>query len=144
MEYLFYLLFALNILHELPILLDPSNHIKLMEDIKAKKFTSPEFQDKPLPEKWPELFSLFWLLGTQLLYFLLTIIGLFSFQWWAFLVFFCWSVLTGSLMKNSFNHTLKYAWYRLDALVSLTIIIFVILNAFHFHISFADILNYIN
>lgn len=57
-------------------------------------------------------------------YIIWNFIGFFSFQWTVFLVLF----LFGLIPK-------KYIWYRwIDSLISLVVLIFIVLNAYHFKI----------
>lgn len=51
-------------------------------------------------------------------------IGLFSFQWFVFLMFFVLSLIPK-----------KYVWMRfVDAFTSIAFLLFIVLNAYHFHI----------
>ena len=65
-------------------------------------------------------------------YIIWNFIGIFSFQWTVFLGLF----LFGLIPK-------KYIWFRwIDSLISLVVLIFIVLNAYHFKIDVWELLRY--
>lgn len=69
-----------------------------------------------------------WFAFLSFVYSFLVLIWFFSFQWWAFLLFFILSFVKTALPKKTFIE-------KIDGIVSLCIVIFMVLNAFHFHIN---------
>lgn len=69
-----------------------------------------------------------WYAFLSFVYSFLVLIWFFSFQWWAFLLFFILSFVKTALPKKIFIE-------KIDGIVSLCIVIFMVLNAFHFHIN---------
>lgn len=61
-----------------------------------------------------------------LYYWAISFIGLFSFQWYIFLLI----IIMGFIPKG------KYIWVRrVDSLISIAILLFAVLNKYHFHIT---------
>jgi hypothetical protein len=114
MKHIFYLLTIFPILWEALNLTDAKRvndfiqNVKLKQKVKNHKYTVTEIN----------------FIRLMAIYFLWTLVGLFSFQWPAFLFLF----LVGFISK-------KRIWYRrLDSFISFSILIFIILNAYYFNI----------
>ncbi len=59
-------------------------------------------------------------------YWIILFIGLLSFQWYFFLLI----IIMGFIPKG------KYIWIRrVDSLITISILLFIVLNKFHFHIN---------
>lgn len=125
MTHIFYFLLTIPLLYELYIMNNPRkfNNFKtnFINRDKSKKLTDNQ-----------ALFVL-----VTLTYLLLTLLGLFSFQWILFLV-----ILLMSLMPKKYSIIIC-----LDAFITVTILLFIIINKYHLHINITDIvwkkLNYI-
>ena len=112
MKHIFYLLTIFPIMWELISLHDTIKVRNLVERLKVK--TADEFTIKE------SLFSTF-----ALGYVMWTLFGLFTSQWVLFLTL----ILISSIPLK------KYIWYnKIDAIISLVLLLFIILNAYHFNI----------
>lgn len=113
-KYLFYFMAFMPILFELKTLI----HIKRAHQfsLETKSLKGKEFEDWPLSQRTYAILSV----G----YFIWAFVGLFTFQWPIFLGF----ILISFIPK-------KFVWFRwLDSLLSLIVLLFVVLNAFHFKV----------
>lgn len=113
MKHLFYFIAFLPILWEAMVLANPRVVNRFLDNLKAKKGNS---------EQYTQTEKFFGVL--QIGYFIWCFIGLFSSQW----VLFLPMVILGVIPKR--YHTLRYV----DSLISLALLIFIILNAYHFRI----------
>jgi len=114
MDKLFYILYAFALIGELTHFAYPKD--RLIQVAKLKKQT----KDKNVDE-WPK--DIRGTIAQSLIYMLLTLIGLFTFQWYAFVVI----LLFSAIPKRT------WWWIRIDALISALIILFIVINKFHFH-----------
>lgn len=114
MDKAFYALYVLALIGECSHFAHPQERLeavkKLKESIKDK-----DVDDWPKNTRGPIIQSV--------IYMALTIVGLFTFQWYAFVVM----LLISAIPKRVW-------WYvRIDALLSILIILYVVINKFHFH-----------
>ena len=108
MKHLFYFFTIFAIWYEIIVLYDTEKLIKYV-----KEATDPEYPETHLGGKL-----------LMLLYFLWALTGLFTNQWWVFLSL----IILGFIPKGNF------LWLKkLDALLSLIILFFLILNEYHLH-----------
>ena len=113
MKTVFYLFAILPIIQEIMVLNEPKKWHNFAKRIKGIQKGHPDYENKMILG----IFTMFYMVWA--------FIGLFSFQWWAFALLFIISFIPK-----------KWVWYRwLDALISVIILFFVVLNNFHFHIN---------
>lgn len=121
MKHLFYCLIIFPILWETISLKNPYKTHKFIlrfKTLKCKKFS--EYSSTQKSFSILNFGYLFWVF-----------IGFFSFQWTAFLVLFLLSFIPK-----------KCIWVRwIDSLISLLILFFILLNAYHFKINILEFLN---
>ena len=114
MKHIFYFLTILPIIWEIANLTNTKRVHDFafnLRKMKGKKITEYTQKQKEI---------VFWMLG----YIIWNFIGLFTFQWPVFLVFF----LIGLIPK-------RVMWFRwIDSFISLIILLFIVLNAYHFKI----------
>jgi len=114
MKEIFYFLTLAPILWEMLNITDTKKchrFILALEQLTAKKWNERTSLQKTYP-------------FCQLLYYVWTLCGFLSFQWPAFALLFLLSFIPK-----------KYVWYRwMDAVISMAILIFILMNAYHFQI----------
>lgn len=116
MTYIFYLLAILPILFELMVLKNPKKIINFTKSFKKK-----DNEERRDMNKYEIAFVLL-----QLGYFIWNFIGLFSSQW----------VLFGCIFILSIIPKGNYLFVRrIDALLTLGLLFFILINRFHLHVS---------
>jgi len=114
MDKLFYILYAFALIGELSHFASPKDRLNQIKKLKES------IKDKGVDD-WPK--DTTGPIVQTILYFTLTIIGLFTFQWYAFVLV----LLLSAIPKRTW-------WYlRIDAFITILIILFVVINKFHFH-----------
>ncbi len=111
MKHVFYFFAIVAIIWEINVLLSPKKVHGLKDQIKGKKFN--EYSD-----------SVKGLAFCMFAYLIWTIVGLFTVQWPVFVLM----IILGVIPKK--HWTMRFA----NAFISLCLLIFVILNSYHFHI----------
>jgi phosphoglycerol transferase MdoB-like AlkP superfamily enzyme len=116
MRYIYYSLAVFAFIYELGGFFNPKDALdeknKLLENLKKEE--KEDLTSSQIVWIISTFFYLFWM-----------VIGLFTFQWFAFLVL----LVMGLVPK-------KWVWYIfIDSVISIAIILFIVLNAFHFKIS---------
>ena len=116
MDKLFYILYAFALWGEISHFAYPQERLDSAKKLK-ESINDKEVGDWPKETRGP--------IALSGIYITLTIIGLFTFQWYAFVLI----LLLSAIPK-------KAAWYlRVDAFLTILIILFVVINKFHFHYS---------
>lgn len=121
MGYIFYPFAILAILYEITCVFNPGKIISAKKDVKSKK--------------WDEMKDNYQVLSVLMpLYCLWTMVGLFTSQWLLFLVIIGLSLIPKKDIK---------LFIFIDAVLSLFLLLFIVINKFHLHYSMTDIVNYI-
>lgn len=120
MKHLFYFLTIIAITYEFCVISNLKKYLAL-----KKKFKKPNIDFKKLPSHIQSLAVL------QLLYALWTFVGLMTFNFPFFLLFILISIIP--FKRNSFL-------LCLDATMSIIILIFILLNAYHFKINLYELI----
>lgn len=117
-QYLFYSMLLVPLFYELGCLQEPQKVIHFMKRYKEKS------RANKLQTSMDWAFFSF-----SLFYLILSFVGLLSSQWVLFTILILFSMVVGQIK-------LKSKWIlQLDALVSAAILLFILLNKFHFHIN---------
>lgn len=122
----FYVLFGLNIVHEIINIVNPNYVYHLLDSIKAYaklKETSCQTPEDTKDVIVPSVLIAL-CIAQQFMYMILTIIGLFTHQWFLFGCMIFISII-GSFIQND-NRTDWYA--RIDSVISAVLIITIIVN----------------
>jgi len=131
MNTLFYILFGLNIIYELINIVRPNYIYHIHDFIKAYLQQDESYKT---PEKTKKIiiptFLLLLCIIQQALYSVLTVVGLFTHQWFLFACIIIISII-GSFIQN--NHIIqnnhRTDWYaRLGSVISAVLIITIIVN----------------
>jgi hypothetical protein len=122
MTSLFYLMAILPIALELSVLVRPRKHVNFKKRVLAPGY------------KMDTKGAIF--VGVYLYYFGWCLIGLASSQWLLFLALILLSLIATLINKVK---SIELVWTFIDALLSLVILIFILINKFHLHISMADL-----
>jgi len=117
MKHLFYFIGIVPILWELICVLDTKKVHKFHLKLKAKKYDEMDSSQKAIT--FLMLFYVLWIL-----------VGLFSSQWIIFTFYF----ILGIIPKNKIWHR------KFDGILSVLMLVFIILNVYHFHIDIWSIL----
>lgn len=123
---LFYILFGLNIVHEIINIVQPNYVYHLLDSIKAYaklKETSCQTPEDTRDIVVPSILIAL-CVAQQFVYMILTVIGLFTHQWFLFGCIILISII-GSIIQDH-NRTDWYA--RLDSVISAVLIITIIVN----------------
>lgn len=118
MTHLFYFILSICILQEMQNIINPREELIFLLKLKNYK----EYKD----EEWFTNKAIGKTI-MQILYFLIILIGLVSFQWYVFLTMLVVWITKSLLPRTVFIQ-------RMDWIVSASLIVFAILNAYHFHI----------
>ena len=113
MDKVFYCVLAIALLFDFNNLHTPGSALEMKSRIK--KFKGKDISEYPKDIRNKGIES-----G---IYFILMIIGLLTFQWWAFV-----SLFILSLIPKRFKPIIV-----IDAAISILIVLFIIINKFHFH-----------
>lgn len=113
MEHIFYLLLILPFLLEVESIINPSGRLKLRNLSKKLKKEEVKFDD------WPsELKATSYL---ALIYFTLVFVGLFTFQWYIFLI----------ILALSFIPKANKLLIVIDGVITLSLLVFALINKYH-------------
>lgn len=128
MDYIFYFIFLLVLsLVENPRIFNITAHIELRKKIKNEEFGPEQFYYTIL----------------YILYFILGVMGFLTSQWLGFLILFLSGFLLSLIKKISKSETFEKTILIIDAIISVFIGLFIVLNKFHFQIPNKEILNWI-
>lgn len=120
----FYATAILPILYESICIYSPKEVLAKNAELKGK-------DPKSLPKR--DLYYLVYGLG----YVFWSFIGLFTSQWFLFILLLLLGVIAG-IIKKIFGK-IFISWFVFDSTISLIILLLIILNRYHFHITFSDI-----
>lgn len=112
MKHVFYFLGLLPLIYEMSVIANPKRYFDFKNRIKK----ASKFDNMTTNQKAYSMFSLYYLL--------FAFIGLFSFNWFAFVV----------LIVISFIPKVHVAIMWIDSVISFLILLFILLNAYHFKI----------
>lgn len=129
LTYLFYIMAVGPIMYEFIVLSKPVKYTAFRREITGKVKKKKKLSDAE------NAFCL-----CMLIYMIWSIVGVFSSQWLIFIAFFVLSLIT-SFLVSILNKRVQPVWIWIDALVSLGLLLFLILNKFHFHINIWQWLN---
>ena len=122
--FLFYFCTSAAILYEILGLSSPKKMIAFKEMMVAKEKIVPKVKNNSTESAYIFL---------TMMYFMWLFIGLFTFQW----VIYLFIIMLSFLPKRHF--TIVWA----DSLVTLVILLFTIINAYHLHISSMEIIKFV-
>lgn len=123
---LFYVLFGLNIIHEIINIVTPNYPYKLLDHLKEFQKKKDEGSATTDDTGWAVVT---WLvvvaiLIQQLMYFVLSVLGLFTHQWQLFAMFLCLFIVSAII-----QHKHRTNWYAiLDSVISAVLIVTIIIN----------------
>lgn len=125
MKHIFYLIGIIAIIHELYILFSPIKHTQSINRIKKLQ------KDNVKMDEWTNGQRNYCYLG--IMYWIYVICGLMSFQWIIYLAIMVLSVIPKP------HWTLKF----IDAAITLFLLIFAFINAYHLNIGSFEMIHYI-
>jgi hypothetical protein len=122
MKHVFYFFAIFAILYEAMVLTSPRKFVAAKKDIKGKKI-----DDYTTNQIAYVLFNFFYLAWTM--------VGLFSTQWMVFVVLLIISTISG--LTARFRSPVLYS---IDALISFSILLFMMINVYHLHIDLPSLI----
>lgn len=119
MKHLFYFLGLFPLIYEMSVIANPKKYFEFKSRIKK----GGKFDNMTTNQKAYSIFSLYYLL--------FVFVGLFSFNWFAFVC----------LIAISFVPKINVVIMWIDSLISFVILLFILLNAYHFKIDVFTLLH---
>ena len=129
MKAIYYFLGIFILIYELRTLLNPSQRIKEMKDLRL--ILKKDYKLMPENEKKKVAYAVLFVIYSLIYLFL----GVFTFQWWLYLDYFLFIILMSVIFNKTREKDKQYYIATVfDAIVGLAFILFTVVNAYHLKI----------
>jgi hypothetical protein len=131
LKFIFYSFSVLAVLYELWAIRNSHKIQKvkqILDDVKGVDYSNLNGEQKSQVGK-SCIFAVF-----HFMYFFWNVVGLMSSQWILFLLILIFGILSSYVFKRN------KAWHTTDCILSMSIIVFAVINTYHLHIDLFDVI----